>query len=64
MVDRNLLKRRLREVGRREILPALDQGGAGLDLLIRTRRSAYDLDFDGLRQEVLDALEAVWSRKS
>jgi len=64
VVDRNLLKRRVREVGRREVLPHLEAAGAHVDVLIRMRRTAYELDFDLLRREVLDALETLWSQGS
>jgi ribonuclease P protein component len=64
VVDRNLLKRRVREVGRREVLPHLEAAGAHVDVLIRMRRTAYELDFDLLRREVLDVLETLWSQGS
>jgi len=51
-VERNRLKRRLREIARTEILPRLDQGGQPLDVLIRARAPAYRAEFDGLRQEL------------
>jgi ribonuclease P protein component len=63
IVDRNRLKRRLREIGRREVLPGLDARGAALDILIRVKRGAYGLDFERLKQEVTRAVEALCSRK-
>jgi len=64
IVDRNLLKRRLREVLRRDTLPRLRERELSLDVLIRTRRSAYELDFAALVQEVVQAVEAVCSEGS
>jgi ribonuclease P protein component len=63
-VDRNVVKRRLREIGRRRVLPALDAAGVAADVLVRARRSAYDTDFAGLEREVMAAVEDLWSPKS
>ena len=57
IVDRNLLKRRLREIGRRRVLPWLDARGVSTDVLIRARPSAYEKDFDVLTREVTEAVE-------
>jgi len=51
-VDRNRLKRRLRELARIELLPAL-ASQPPLDVAIRARVEAYRATFDGLRQDVL-----------
>lgn len=64
IVDRNVVKRRLREIGRRRVLPALDAAGVAADVLVRARRSAYDTDFAGLEREVMEAVEDLWSPKS
>ena len=64
IVDRNLLKRRLREIGRRRALPWLDERGALTDVLIRARPSAYEAEFDDLSREVIEAVEVAWSRAS
>lgn len=53
IVDRNLLKRRLREFGRRELLPMLAESGRSLRVLVRTRPSAYRADVQALRAEIL-----------
>jgi RNase P protein component len=63
-VDRNLLKRRLREIGRRLVLPGLSVQGVSVDVLIRTRGKAYEADFDGLAREVVGAVEALCSQSS
>ncbi len=47
-VDRNRLKRRLREVIRMEILPRL----APLDLVVRTRPETYTATLDQLSAEL------------
>lgn len=62
IVDRNLLKRRLREIGRRQILASRE--GAPADILIRARRRAYDAEFEELAREVRGAVEALWSDAS
>jgi ribonuclease P protein component len=64
IVDRNVLKRRLREIGRRQILVDLNAAGLSVDVLVRARRSAYDVDFEGLSREVRDAVEALCSQDS
>jgi ribonuclease P protein component len=54
-VDRNRLKRRLRELARIELLPGLRARAAesSIDIAIRARREAYDADFAALRTDVL-----------
>ena len=52
-VHRNLLRRRLREIGRRAVLPALV---AATDVLVRARREAYQAGFETLRQEFVGSL--------
>ena len=64
IVDRNRLKRRLREIGRRQILPELDALGVEGDVLIRARRSAYGADFDRLLHDVREAVEGLCSKDS
>jgi ribonuclease P protein component len=50
-VDRNRLKRRLRELVRTRLLPALRTRPA-IDLSVRARREAYEAAFDGLRRDI------------
>jgi ribonuclease P protein component len=64
IVDRNLLKRRLREIGRRRVLPALDARGLGSDVLIRARVPAYATEFEVLARELMEAVEVLCSRAS
>lgn len=61
IVQRNLLKRRLREIGRREILPALDSRHTAADVLIRARSVAYEASFAELAAEVVGAVEVLCS---
>jgi ribonuclease P protein component len=51
-VDRNRLKRRLRELVRVSLLPSL-RAGTTVDVAIRARAEAYGTDADGLRTDVL-----------
>ena len=56
-VDRNRLKRRLRELTRVELLPSLDERPP-VDVAIRARREAYAASFEHLRADI----ETVRSR--
>jgi ribonuclease P protein component len=47
-VNRNRLKRRLREIIRQDILPA----SCGLDIVVRTAPGAYSAPFADLRTEI------------
>jgi len=58
IVERNLVKRRLREIGRRRALPALTGGSRPADLLVRARRDAYGVEYSVLEVEVMTAVEA------
>lgn len=48
-VDRNRLKRRLREVARTGLLPALP----AVDVVVRALPHAYQADFETLRDQLL-----------
>ena len=61
VVNRNRLKRRLREVGRRDVLPRLREEGIPLDLLVRARREAYEASYRQLRKELLKVTEELCS---
>ena len=54
-VDRNRLKRRLRELIRVDVLPAL----APMDLVFRVLPVAYARNFETLRAEVLQAVRRI-----
>ena len=61
VVDRNRIKRRLREVCRRELLPLMRDKDLRLDLLIRARREAYEASYRQLRRELLEVTEELCS---
>jgi ribonuclease P protein component len=57
-VQRNLVKRRIREVLRVEVLPRLEAGGCGaVDVLVRARREAYDASYAQLRDDLVRWVE-------
>lgn len=60
-VERNKLKRRLREVLRIEVLPRLIERGVPVDFLVRARREAYNATYDQLHDELTDLLDRKWS---
>ena len=57
-VERNLVKRRLRELIRTEMLPSM----AALDVVIRATPSAYGVDYETLRAAVRQAIERMRQR--
>lgn len=57
-VERNLVKRRLRELVRTEMLPAM-ASMASLDVVVRAAPSAYKADFDALRGALRKAIERM-----
>jgi ribonuclease P protein component len=63
-VERNLLKRRLREVLRQDVLPRLELAGLAVDVLIRARREAYNATFASLRGQLTEWTEQRCSRVS
>jgi len=63
-VLRNQLKRRLRDAGRRELLPRLADAGLALDVMLRARPEAYGADYESLRQEVVRVAEELCSSGS
>lgn len=52
-VRRNRLRRQLREIGRRQVLPVLAEP---TDVGFRARRPAYAASFETLRQEIVGYL--------
>lgn len=54
-VERNKLKRRLRELVRMRMLPVI----APMDLLVRARREAYGATFETLRDDVTDVAKRL-----
>ncbi len=59
VVARNRLKRRLREIGRIEVLPRLDALARPLDVLVRARREAYGASFRKLRTQLVKLTEEL-----
>jgi len=57
-VDRNRLKRRLRELARTVLLPAL-RGRPSTDIAVRARREAYAAGFAELRLDVMAVAAAL-----
>lgn len=58
-VERNRLKRRLREIGRTSVLPYLDRAGRRIDIMIRARPEAYSASYAELREELERIVEDV-----
>jgi ribonuclease P protein component len=54
-VARNRLRRRLREILRRDVLRSLP----AIDLVIRAKRSAYTASFAALRAELTGVVETL-----
>lgn len=61
IVERNLVRRRLRELGRTLLLPALRNQGVALDVMLRARPEAYSATFAQLHAEVAELAEALCS---
>jgi ribonuclease P protein component len=61
IVERNRVKRRLREIGRTEVLPRLTAAGRPLDVLVRARPEAYDASFAELRDDLVRLTEELCS---
>lgn len=61
-VERNLVKRRLREIARQELLPRLSSLEGARDVLIRARREAYGTSYQELRDELAEWVQERWSR--
>jgi len=64
IVERNRVRRRLREIGRTEVVPRLWEAGRSLDVLVRARREAYDVEYAELRKELTEVTEELCSGRS
>jgi ribonuclease P protein component len=60
-VRRNRLRRRLREIGRRDVLPRLAEP---TDVAVRPRAAAYGTTFRILRMELVGSLCRPWHASS
>ena len=54
-VRRNLLRRRIKDIARRRILPRL----AAVDIVVKSRVAAYDADFEALVQDLEQWLSSL-----
>lgn len=54
-VERNLVKRRLRDLARTELLPSM----AALDVVVRAAPSAYGVDYETLRTAMRKAIDRI-----
>ena len=61
IVERNRVKRRLREIGRTHVLPRLSEQGLALDVLVRARREAYGVGYRRLSDELKSVTEDLCS---
>jgi ribonuclease P protein component len=61
-VARNLVKRRLREILRLDVLPRLERCRLALDVLVRARRGAYGASYAELRDELAEWTDRRCSR--
>ena len=57
VAERNRLRRRLREIARRDWLPGALRAGDARDVVVRAGPSAYGRPFGALRADLLEALE-------
>lgn len=64
IIERNRLKRRLKECVRLTLLPRCRTGTAELDILVRARPSAYEVGVERLVQEVSQLAGELCSRGS
>lgn len=64
IVERNRLKRRLREIGRIRVLPTLFRAGRREDVLVRARPLAYEATWAELESELMGVVEGICSRRS
>ena len=58
-VARNLVRRRLTEIARIDVLPALEIRHLELDVVLRAKPAAYEASYDRLRVTVIDSLETA-----
>ena len=64
IVDRNKLKRRIRESARLELLPRCREQAVALDIMIRAQPRAYEAEFGQLRDEIKEIAEELCSHTS
>lgn len=59
-----MVKRRLREALRRELLPRLDERRASLDVIVRARKEGYGVPYAELAGELIEWTDARWPASS
>ncbi len=64
IVERNLLRRRIREAGRRVLLPELLSCGANSDVLVRARPEAYGMAYSEVVSEMISISRVICSGPS
>ena len=63
IVDRNRLKRRVREIARRQVLRGLTERGLAVDVLVRVRRPAYRASYQELAADIVSAVEGACTER-
>lgn len=63
IVERNRLKRRLREIARRRVLGRLRRAGCTADVLVRARREGYRATYEELERQWMSAVEVACSQR-
>ena len=61
-VARNRVRRRLSEVARRRLLPALESGGLNVDVIVRAKPAAYETSYRMLQTSLTHSLELACAR--
>ncbi len=64
IVKRNRLKRHLREAARIHLMPACRDTSAALDIVIRVKPGAYELQYEQVEAEIRELAEKLCSRSS
>ncbi len=64
IVDRNRVRRRLKEIGRQEVLSRLRERRCPVDVLVRARRDAYGSGYEELKSELVRVVEGICSGES
>lgn len=64
IVERNKVKRRIREILRRRVLPRLTASRRAVDVLVRARREAYGASYAELETELVEWAERRWRSAS
>lgn len=63
-MERNKVKRRIREILRRRVLPRLTASRRAVDVLVRARREAYGASYAELETELVEWAERRWRSAS